>query len=85
MEDKPKSRVSGAKDYAAEQITTLFVLFYIINGVVIFLILFGWISPSDFVSKIVGAVALAYSIVGLLAYIQMGVKHQSNSKKKGRK
>ncbi len=85
MEDKPKSKVSGLKDYATEQVTTLFILLYIVNGVAIFLILFGWVTPSDLVSKVIGAMALAYSIVGLLAYIQMGVKHQNNSKKKGRK
>lgn len=84
MEDKP-TRLSSVKSAAIDQASTIVVFLYIVNGVAVFFILFGWIDPSDLVQRVVGAVSLGFSIVGLLAYIQMGVKHQNNSKKKGRK
>lgn len=69
---------------AVEYAETTMVLLYIFNGVAAFLILFDLVQSSTLFNKLVGALAFAFSIFALIAFINKGVKHQS-SNKKGRK
>jgi hypothetical protein len=72
----PKA-VSAAIEYAE----TIIVLLYIFNGVAAFLILFDLVQTNRFFDRIVGSLAFAFSVFALVAFINKGVKHQSNSKK----
>ena len=73
--------VPKALSAAVEYAETTLVLLYIFNGVAAFLILFGLIDSSTIFNKAVGSLAFAFSIFALIAFINKGVKHQSNSKK----
>lgn len=76
--------VPKALNAAVEYTETTLVLLYIFNGVAAFLILFDLVQSSTLFNKLVGSLAFAFSVFALIAFINKGVKHQSNNKK-GRK
>ena len=81
--NKP-GRIATAKRSTVESFNTALILLYIFNGVASFLLLFGLVEASQTFSRIVGSIAFAFSIFALVAFTNLGVKHQS-SNKKGRK
>ncbi len=76
--------ISKVLTVMVEYAETAMVVLYIFNGIAAFLILFELVESSTVFNKSVGALAFAFSIFALIAFINKGVKHQSSSKK-GRK
>lgn len=74
-----------AGEIAREYTDTTFVFVFIANGLATFLLLFTKVNSNELFRHIVGAIAFAYSVVALLMFINMGVKHQLKAKKKARK
>lgn len=79
--ESKKGWVSKSVNTTVEYAETTLVLLYIFNGVASFLVLFGLVQSSSLFNKLVGALAFAFSIFALIAFINKGVKHQSSSKK----
>lgn len=66
-----------AQEYAA---TTLVIL-YVVNGLLASAILFDIVSAPQTVRHTVAALAIAYSAVGFVTFINRGVKHQLAERK----
>lgn len=65
------------REYAA---TTL-VIVYVVNGLLASAILFDIVSAPEVVRHAVAALAIAYSAVGFVMFINRGVKHQLAERK----
>lgn len=70
-----------AKKISMETIETALVVLYIAYNLAAFLVLFDFVPASTTFKRIVGALAFGFSIFAMIAFINKGVKHQSNLKR----
>lgn len=64
-----------------EYAETFFLLLFIVNGVATSLIMFNWVEAGDKFKFAVGALAFAFSVLAMMYFTYLGVKHRISNKK----
>ncbi len=73
-----KRLTKSAREYG----DTAFSMLFIINGILVFLVLFDLVDASKLVQHLAGAVALGFSFASFLKVNHQSTKHQLNGRKK---
>lgn len=69
------------KAVAQEYSATMLVILYVVNGVLASAILFDIVAAPQVIRHAVAALAIAYSAVGFVMFVNRGVKHQLAERK----
>lgn len=77
LREKWDISVAIAQEYSA----TVLVMLYIVNGILASAILFDIVVAPKSVRYMVSALAIAYSAVGFVMFVNRGVKHQLAERK----
>jgi len=85
MEEKRATKLGQFKELVKGYITTIFALVYIFNGIATFVALNGWLDTSDLFNTVVAYIALSFSLIALVTYVNTASQEKLSSKKKGKR